>query len=588
QPQVRVTRTRTGRPIRPPGEWWKVQNPTTADTNPGPAPPSHMEDEEGDTIIPNASIFGYGQEDDGEVLSAMKATAHGHIEPNHLAHAQSLPEWVHWDKAVKSELASLEENDVYDIVDAPVDRKIVPSKWVFKIKHNADGTIDRYKARLVAKGFAQQPGVDFDEVFSPVVRYDSLRLLLGLAAVNGWKPRQLDIKTAFLYGKLKEEVYMQLPEGSRVAGKVAKLKRCIYGLKQAPREWFGRLVTFLRPYGFVSSTFDPCVLAHESGKLFLAIYVDDITVFGDSGPLLDQVIELLKTEFKVNDLGFVNWLLGIQIDLNNEGITLSQSAFIDKVLQRFNMDDCNPVSTPIEPNATLTRDSGTPLQTATRYQQIVGSIMYLVTATRPDLAFTITFLSQFASAPTDLHLKAAQRVLRYLKGTRDWKLLYPWNTHLALTGFSDASHGNCYDTRRSYSGYIFRLGDCTISWRAHKQKSVAHSTLDAEYMGLAAANRHDRWLTDALASLLQRSDTPAALFNDNMAAIDFAHNQKINDRTKHIDIAYHSTRELVESGRLVLMHVPGEDNLADICTKGLPRPRLEQLCNSITNTEHAN
>src|SRR5690606_19819863 len=144
------------------------------------------------------------------------------------------------------------------------------------------------------------------------------------------------------------------------------------------------------------------------------------------------------------------------------------------------------------------------------------------------------------------------------------------------------------DTRRSYSGYIFRLGDCTISWRAHKQKSVSHSTLDAEYMGLAAANRHYRWLTDALASLLQRSDTPAALFNDNMAAIDFAHNQKINDRTKHIDIAYHSTRELVESGRLVLMHVPGEDNLADICTKGLSRPRLEQLCNSITNTEHAN
>lgn len=532
--------------------------------------------------MPNAS-----QHPQNEEVLATIADDPAHPEPNTLAHAKSLPDWDHWKIAVDAELGSLEENDVYDIVDAPVGRKVVPSKWVFKIKHKANGDIDRYKARLVAKGFAQQPGVDFDEVFSPVVRYDSLRLLLALSASRGWRPRQLDIKTAFLYGELKEEVYMQLPEGSRLPGKVAKLKRCIYGLKQAPREWFARLTNFLRPYGFASSTFDPCVLAHESGNLFLAIYVDDITVFGDKGPLLDQTIELLKTEFKVNDLGDINWLLGIQIDMTPEGIKLSQGAFIDKILQRFGMHDSNPVSTPIEPNATLSRDSGTPLQSATRYQQIVGSIMYLVTATRPDLAFTITFLSQFSSAPTDLHLKAAQRVLRYIKYTRDWALLYPWNTPLALTGYSDASHGNCYDTRRSYSGYIFKLGSATISWKAHKQKSVAHSTLEAEYMGLAAANRHYRWLTDALASLLKRNDTPAALFNDNLAAIDFSHNQKVNDRTKHIDVAYHSTRELVESGRLTLLHIPGENNLADICTKGLPRPRLVQLCDSITNVERS-
>ena len=206
--------------------------------------------------------------------------------------------------------------------------------------------------------------------------------------------------------------------------------------------------------------------------------------------------------------------------------------------------------------------------------------MYLVTATRPDLAFTITFLSQFNSAPTTTHLKAAHRTLKYLKGTRDFKLVYHWDQPLALTGYCDASYGNCLDTRRSFTGYLFQLGTSTICWKSRKQKSVARSTLEAEYMALSLANRQHKWLTEALAELLPDSP-PAALFCDNMAAIDTAHNPKINDRTKHIDIAYHSTREMIEDGSLLLMHVPGEFNLADICTKGLPRPRLEQLCDSI-------
>jgi hypothetical protein len=193
---------------------------------------------------------------------------------------------------------------------------------------------------VVAKGFSQILGQDYNEIFAPVVRYDSLQLLLPISACNGWRPRQLDVKTEFLDGILNEEVYMDLPEGSRIDGMVAKLKRCIYGLKQSPREWNYRLVEYLGPFGFVITAWDPCVLVHESGSLFLAIYVDDITLFGATGELKEQTINILKTEFKVNNMGELNWLLGIQITFTEDGITLSQTTFINKILNRFSMQDC--------------------------------------------------------------------------------------------------------------------------------------------------------------------------------------------------------------------------------------------------------
>ena len=291
-------------PVRqrnPPGEWWKAEIPSQQPVAPqAPAPSESTSSQE--SVLATYSID------------------NDHPEPKSLAHAKTLPDWPEWNAAAQSELDSLKENDVYDVVDLPPGRKVVGSRWVFKVKQNSDGSIERYKARLVAQGFSQQPGVDFDEIFSPVVRYDSLRLLLALSASKGWRPRQLDIKTAFLYGILKEEVYMQLPEGSRIAGKVAKLNRCIYGLKQSPREWYSRLVTFLTPYGFACSTFDPCVLVHDSGDFFIAIYVDDLTLFGPSDSLMDKLVAVLKSEFKVNDLGPVHWLLGIQIEMTPSGI----------------------------------------------------------------------------------------------------------------------------------------------------------------------------------------------------------------------------------------------------------------------------
>jgi len=502
-------------------------------------------------------------------------------EPKSYRHAKVSPQWSDWKKAMDDELKSLKENDVWDVIPKPVRRKIVASRWVFKAKGNAQGEVEHYKARLVAKGFSQILGQDYDEIFAPIVRYDSLRLLLAISACKGWRPRQLDVKTAFLYGILKEEVYMDLPEGSRLDGMVAKLKRCIYGLKQSPREWYYRLVEYLGPFGFVITAWDPCVLVHESGNLFLAIYVDDITLFGATGELKEQTINVLKTEFKVNDMGELNWLLGIQITFTHNGITLSQTTFIDKILNRFSMQDCKPISTPIDPNHRLMAIEVDEQSTdTTAYQQIIGSLMYLVTETRPDLAYTITHLSQFNSSPSITHLTAAKRVLRYLQGTNNRHLFYPWNNQLKMTAYTDASYSNCLDTRGSFSGYIFQLGNTTISWRCGKQRSVATSTCEAEYMALAMTTKHHLWLKRGSQELL-KMDIPTALFCDCNTAINVAYNPKLNDRSKHIDVAYHFTREQIDKGNLSVMYVPLEENLADICTKGMTRYVIDHLCSKI-------
>ena len=285
-------------------------------------------------------------------------------EPATYAAATRGSDWHLWNDAIQSELGALDRNEAWEVVPIPAERRssIVDCKWVFKHKLDADGNISRYKARLVAKGFLQKPGVDFDETFAPVVNYDSLRLLLALSARNGWKPRQFDVKSAFLYGVLPESqtVYMQLPPGYRKPEYCVRLKKCLYGLKQSPREWYRRLSTFLECCGFIVTTFDPCVFVGnlntldptaDDTKLYISIYVDDIVLFGPRCPQADQLIEQLKTEFDITDLGIASWLLGLQIDYDEKGIHLSQAGYVKKILDKFGMANARPVMTPMDPNA---------------------------------------------------------------------------------------------------------------------------------------------------------------------------------------------------------------------------------------------
>jgi len=249
------------------------------------------------------------------------------------------------------------------------------------------------------------------------------------------------------------------------------------------------------------------------------------------------------------------------------------------------MTSCNPVTLLLDPNHNLWKyQEGDNIADISLYQQIIGSLMYLVIGTRPDLAFAISLLSQFSSKPTVEHLGAAKRILRYIKGTRDHTLTYKCSSQpLNLASFTDADYGSNRDDRKSTSGYIFQLAMNTICWRSRKQKCVATSTVEAEYLALSFTSKQQLWLQSALKEL-GFSAIPSALSTDNEGTVDLVHNPRISDHSKHIDIAYHHVRDLVETGKLTVLHVPGADNLADICTKALPGPRFRQLKEAVLGT----
>ena len=549
--------TRAGRIIRPPRNWWQVN-----------APQQQFQHVSGSEYseLPDA------RSDDNEMALLIEED-----EPATFYKATKGPDSDQWRNAIDKELLALGKNETWTIVDKPSDRKIIGSKWVFKIKRDSMGNIEKYKARLVAKGFSQIEGLDYDELFAPVMRFDSLRLLLAIAATKGWRPQQMDVTAAFLYPELNEELYMQLPEGYREEGKVARLNKCIYGLKQSPRKWYMRLTHTLKDLGFRSSNFDPCIFIHDKEFFMVAVYVGDLTLFGPSGDLMEKIKSTLSQTFEMKDLGTLHWLLGLEILFSHTGIDIKQTAYIDKVLNRFQMSDSHPCAIPIDPNTRIV--DGQPLGPSDirLYQSIIGSLMYAVSATRPDLCFPVTYLSQYNHSPTTTHLQAAKRVLRYLRGTRDLGLHYPIDNTLELRAFSDSDYANCPLTRKSISGNIIQLSTASISWRSKKQKSVSTSTAEAEYQALSLASKQAMWTTNALIELTGPLTATPILYCDNKAAIDIATNQKISDRSKHIDVHFHFVREQIENGTFFIMPVASADNLADICTKGLPSVPFKHL-----------
>lgn len=502
-------------------------------------------------------------------------------EPNTHKQAMNGKDSEKWERAIHAEMDALKRNHTWDVVERPTNRAVVSGKWVFKIKHLADGTVDKYKARYVARGFTQVPGQDFDETFAPVVRYDSQRLLLALSAHHKWVPQQLDVKSAFLYGVLKEEIYMELPDGFKEGTKVCKLRKCIYGLKQSPREWYACLTDSLLEQGFKPSQLDPCVFIQPKTHMYLAIYVDDIMIYGPDTQFRKQIIKLLNTNFECTNLGDAKSILGIELNVRKDGsITLGQRGYTDKILERFGMTESKPVSSPLEPNSSLRKgEVEDELPDKTNYQCMIGCLMYASIGTRPDLTHAVTFLSQFNSCPTEAHLKAVKRVFRYLNGTKDYKLHFPAGQKLDLNGYSDSSYASNIDDRKFFTGYIIQLGGSAISWRSRKQRSTAVSTTEAEYMALSLTTRQLVWLKNALKELHQKCQY--YIHADNTGAIELARNPRIHDRSKHIDVHYHYTREQLELGTFNLLYVPTENNLADILTKGLPKPAHEKMTREI-------
>ncbi|KAL9996132.1 putative RNA-directed DNA polymerase [Helianthus debilis subsp. tardiflorus] len=505
-------------------------------------------------------------------------------EPRNFYEASKDPNWV---SAMNEEIEALHRNDTWDLVELPPGRSVIGCKWVYKIKYKSTGEIERFKARLVAKGFSQKQGIDFDETFSPVVKLVTVRCIISIAVDKGWSLYQLDVNNAFLYGELNEDVYMSLPDGyfPHEEHRVCKLKRSLYGLKQAPRMWNERLVNVLFELGFKQSKCDYSLFykINKDVIIYLLVYVDDIVVTGNCLSEINKVKNSLKTKFLIKDLGELKYFLGIEVIKEKDNICLSQRKYCLELLIEYGMSGCKPVSTPIEQNYlvnALCKGNGELLDDITGYQRLVGKLIYLA-HTRPDISYTVHFLSQYMHSPTNGHLKVAFRLLRYLKQSPGRGVLFSKGSHFDLIAYADSDWAKCLETRKSITGYCVFLGNSMVSWRSKKQTTVSRSSAEAEYRSMCAVACEVVWIKNILSELDINVNLPVKLFCDNTAALSIAANPVFHDRTKHFEIDLFFLRDLISKGIIKTLGIGSKQQLADLMTKGLLVGQHDELCKNI-------
>ena len=504
-----------------------------------------------------------------------------------------------WKLAIAEEVRSHLEHGTWEIVQSTPGQRVIGSRTVLRNKLNQNGEIERRKARIVAQGFSQRPGFDFNETFAPVARLESVRLMMALAVELQIEIQQLDVTSAYLHGKIEEELYMKPPEmleeslkqilrterrDSEVhkraitmleamakTDQVCRLRKAIYGLKQSGRQWYNKLTKILEKSGLQPTHSDPCVFFARHGDKItvLTVYVDDMLLMSNDEKRLNSVKEALQDKLKIKDLGKARYCLGIEIHQGEE-IAINQQKYIYEVLERFRMTECNPNNTPSSPNTKHTETTIEGDETAKNlpYRELVGSLMYLAVATRPDIAHTVSSLSQFNENPSHIHWVAAKRVLRYLKGTANYSLVYRRPIGL-MEGYVDADWAGCPKDRRSYTGYVYKLGGAAISWKSQKQKTVALSSTEAEYMALSEATKEAIFLKRFMKELGFDHLYDGTIFCDNLGAKLLSKNSISHSRLKHIDIRHHFVRNAVREGEISVVHVPTEKMTADILTKSL-------------------
>ena len=509
----------------------------------------------------------------GEGLSDEETLAHFVAGRDPISFDEAIKS-ARWRKAMDLEIEAIERNNTWELVELPEGEKPVGVKWIYKTKLNEKGEIDKFKARLVAKGYTQEYGVDYSEVFSPVARHDTIRMVISLAALNNWTVFQLDVKSAFLHGELLEQVFVEQPPGYIKNGSkhmVYKLKRALYGLKQAPRAWYSRIDTYFSQVGFHKCPYEHTLYIKTGDKgnfLIVCLYVDDLIFTGNDEFLFREFKQSMMKEFEMTDLGVMKYFLGIEVIQSAEGIFICQKKYAQEVLERFKMDDCNPVQIPIVPGTKLTRDDEGMKIDSTYYKQMVGSLMYM-TATRPDLMYVVSLVSRFMESPTEVHHQAVKKILRYLKGTVNYGLFYKKSEINVLVGFSDSDYAGDLDDRKSTSGYVFLLSGAAVSWSSKKQPVVTLSTTEAEFIAAAACACQGIWLRRILEEVKCTQQGPLMLFCDNSSAIKLSKNPVLHGRSKHIDVRFHFLRDLAKEGVVELCYCKSGEQIADIFTKPL-------------------
>ena len=435
---------------------------------------------------------------------------------------------------------------------------------------------------MVARGFVQKHDIDYEESFAPVTRLETVRLLLALAAKSNWEVHHLDVKTAFLNGEISEEVYVAQPEGYVKKGQehmVYILIKALYGLKQAPRAWYSKLNSYLEQIGFKRCPSEHVVyIRHENGNvLVVAVYVDDLLVTCTSVPIIEEFKTQMSYMFEMSNLGKLKYYLGIEVEQGNGFIELKQTGYAKKILGKAGLAECNPTKYPMDPKEQLTKDAGGKRVDVTQFKSLVGGLRYLV-HTRPNIAYSVGIVSRYMEQPTILHLNVVKRILRYVRGTLEYGLVSSRKGgNNVLTGYSDSDLAGQIDDRKCTGGMVFYLNESLITWVSQKQRCMALSSCEAEFMAATAAACQCIWLRNVLYQITNECMGPVILYVDNKSAIDLAKNPVFHGRSKHIDIRYHFIRDCVERGEICIKHIPGEEQRADILTKALSTAKFEKI-----------
>ena len=512
--------------------------------------------------------------------------------PSSYANIAGRTDKVEWHDVVEAENESIRRHGaLVPIEQVPFLKNIIKAKYVFKRK--ADG---RYKARLVAKGFTQRYGEDYKDVFAPVVSKNSLRALLALAATENWNIHQLDVETAFLHGELEEDLYMEAPKGFGAApGAVFKLAKSLYGLKQAPRQWNLALHHFLVSQGFKRNTIDSGVYSLGSGSsgTHLAVYVDDILMFGHDLPLILNFKRALNAKFAIKDLGEVKNILGMLVTRDRVAgtITLSQTDYLRQLALKYRLDPDRPAaakSVPISkgfvqkvplskgtalsivPNA---NGSAAPLNADVPYRSLLGAILYANTCSRPDISFAVSSLGSHCSAPKQMHWNALVELLKYINDTQDIAITYggppiDGSSRNQVSVFADANFSKHIDIAKSRSGYVLFMNGGAIAWKSCLQRRIAMSTTESELYAMYDAVEQALWFREFLGVLGFPQETTVCN-EDNSGLIDWITNNSSASRMKSIPAEYYRLREDAAEKRCVFVHVTTDKQRADLFTKAM-------------------
>jgi hypothetical protein len=424
----------------------------------------------------------------------------------------------------------------------------------------------------------QREGVDFNEVFAPTSKHTTLRTLLSIVAAENLELHQLDVKTAFLNGELDEDLWMEEPEGFREKGPLygCHLKKALYGLRQAPRTWHARLKKELEADGFRASAADPGLFIKRDGQnwIYVLVWVDDMLLAGKKTADLEKVKKKLRSAFEITNMGEAKYFLGMELVRNRRAgeLKLSQQRMTVDLINQYGMVDCKPKSTPLSTGVKLTKEGK--LLEDSSYSELVGSLLYLSTCTRPDISQAVGALSRYMATPTEEHWAAAKGVLRYLAGTKDYGIKYSRAEAAPTYGFCDADFAGDIDTRRSTTGYVFMMNGGAISWSSRVQPTVAVSTTEAEYMAAASAVKEALWLRKLAYDLGIPVDC-LKIHSDNQASISLLKNPISSVRTKHIDVIHHFARERVERKEVSFQYISTDKMVADIMTKALPEGKFK-------------